>query len=94
MRQSSPKGNGSIAFERLVSACKRLSSLDERILVEQVLPDLERELRSAPSAPRYHRLHRPWRNISLSREEQESLTRRRQVIPEDEQEDDQPARPE
>jgi hypothetical protein len=91
LRQTTPKGNGSIAFERLVRECKRLSSVDEHTLVEQVLPELERELMSAPTAPRYHRLHRPWRNVSLSRDEQESLTRRRDLSPEDEQEHDQPA---
>lgn len=87
-----PRDNGSIAFGRLVSECRRLSSADEHTLVEQLLPELEHELMSLPAAALHHRLHQPWRNVMLSDQEQEPPSQGRARGSEDEQQHDQPAR--
>lgn len=94
MRQTMPRDAGSIAFGRLVRECRRLSSADAHTLVEQILPELERELMSVSVPPLYHRLHQPWRNLVLSRQEPDPSSRGRACHSEDEQRDDQPAGPE
>jgi hypothetical protein len=60
--------NETVTLEQVLDAAKQLSLVDKVRLIERVAPEIERELKTAQSAPRKS-LRGLWRGIDITEEE-------------------------
>jgi len=60
--------NETVTLEQVLDAAKQLSLVDKVRLIERVAPEIERELKTAQSAPRKP-LRGLWRGLDITEEE-------------------------
>lgn len=58
----------SVTLEEVLASVRKLSPVDKARLIERIVPDIERQLKGTPSAPR-RSLRGLWRGLDITEED-------------------------